>query len=57
MGAQSRHRLPDSYFWGEDVFTDFEEYEKITVEYLNELLGEIMLDEYSVLSVILPLEE
>ena len=46
-----------SYFWGEDVFTDFEEYEKITVEYLNELLGEIMLDEYSVLSVILPLEE
>ena len=38
-------------------YYDFEEYEKITVEYLNELLGEIMLDEYSVLSVILPLEE
>ncbi len=46
-----------SYFWNEDVFTDFEEYEKITADYLNEVLGEIMLDEYSVLSVILPLEE
>ncbi|MBQ8782700.1 MAG: insulinase family protein [Clostridia bacterium] len=46
-----------SYFWNEDVFTDFEEYEKITVQYLNELLQEIMLDEFSVLSVILPLEE
>lgn len=46
-----------SYFWDEDVFTDFEEYEKITVDYLNEVIKEVMLEEYSVLSVILPVEE
>lgn len=46
-----------SYFWDEDVFTDFEEYEKITVDYLNEVIKEAMLEEYSVLSVILPVEE
>lgn len=45
-----------SYFWGEDVFTDFEEFEAITLDYLNELLKEILLDEYSVLSVISPRE-
>ena len=46
-----------SYFWGEDVFTDFEEYQKITLEYINNLLAESLQNEYSALSVILPMEE
>ncbi len=45
-----------SYFWDEDVFTDFEEYQKVTVEYINDLLSKTLQDEYSVLSVILPTE-
>ncbi len=43
-----------SYFWGEDIFTDFEEYEKITLDYINNLLQKILREDYSVLSVINP---
>lgn len=46
-----------SYFWYEDVFTDFEKYQNVTLEYVNEILNKTLQDEYSVLSVILPLEE
>lgn len=45
-----------SYFDGEDIFTDFEVYKTITPEYLEELLKNSMENEYSVLSVILPIE-
>ena len=45
-----------SYFDGEDIFTDFEVYKTITPEYLEELLKNSMGNEYSVLSVILPIE-
>ncbi len=46
-----------SYFYNENIFTDFELYKTITVEYLEELLSKSMRDEYSALSVILPEEE
>ncbi|MCQ2479562.1 MAG: insulinase family protein [Clostridia bacterium] len=45
-----------SYFADETIFTDFEVYKEITVEYLEEMLKGTLLDEYSALSVILPQE-
>lgn len=46
-----------SYFWDEDIFTDFEVYEEITLDYINEVLNKIMKEEYCVLSVINPEED
>lgn len=45
-----------SYFCGESIFTDFEVYKTITKEYAEDLLGKTLKDEYSALSVILPVE-
>ena len=45
-----------SYFCGEDIFTDFEVYKTITKEYVESILSKTLMDEYSALSVILPVE-
>ena len=45
-----------SYFCGEDIFTDFEVYKTITKEYVEWILSKTLMDEYSALSVILPVE-
>ncbi len=46
-----------SYFCGESIFTDFEVYKTITKEYAEDLLSKTLKDEYSALSVILPIEQ
>lgn len=43
-----------SYFAGEDIFTDFETYKTVTVDDVKEMLGNILDENRSTLSVILP---
>ena len=45
-----------SYFSGENIFTDFEVYKTITADYVEDILSKTLKDEYSALSVILPVE-
>ena len=46
-----------SYFAGDNIFSVFDIYKTITADYLEELLGKTLLENYSALSVILPEEE
>ncbi len=46
-----------SHFWNEDVFTDFDKYQNVTLELVNDVLQNSLQEEYSALSVILPMED